>query len=60
MILRRYLQKVPGARPHMPVRPDAPLADFEAIAARYPVFLVVPRTARPDGRPGANPEEDVS
>jgi hypothetical protein len=41
-ILRRYLLKVPGARPHMPVRPDAPAADFAAIAPRYPVFLVVP------------------
>ena len=41
-ILRRYLLKVPGARPHFPVRPDAPMADFAAIAPRYPVFLVVP------------------
>ncbi len=41
-ILRRYLQKVPGARPHLPVGPDAPLADFAAVAARYPVFQVVP------------------
>ena len=39
-ILQRYLQKVPGARPHMPVDPHAPLAEFEAIAARYPVFRV--------------------
>jgi hypothetical protein len=41
-ILRRYLQKVPGARPHIPLPPDAPEADFAAIAPRYPVFLVVP------------------
>lgn len=39
-ILRRYLQKVPGARPHMPVDQHAPLAEFEAIAAQYPVFRV--------------------
>jgi len=39
-ILRRYLRKVPGARPHVPVDRDAPLAEFEAIAARYPVFRV--------------------
>ncbi|MFD0521135.1 nitroreductase family deazaflavin-dependent oxidoreductase [Paractinoplanes durhamensis] len=39
-ILRRYLQKVPGARPHLPVDPHAPLAEFEAIAARYPAFRV--------------------
>ena len=35
-ILQRYLQKVPGARPHIPVDRNAPLAVFEAIAARYP------------------------
>ncbi len=45
-ILRRYLLKVPGARPHIPLRPDAPAADFAAIAARYPVFLVIPEAAR--------------
>ena len=39
-ILKRYLQKVPGARPHVPVDRNAPLAEFEAIAARYPVFRV--------------------
>ena len=39
-VLKRYLQKVPGARPHLPVDRKAPLADFEAIAPRYPVFRV--------------------
>jgi deazaflavin-dependent oxidoreductase (nitroreductase family) len=39
-VLKRYLHKVPGARPHIPVGWSAPLADFEAIAARYPVFRV--------------------
>lgn len=39
-ILRRYLRQVPGARPHVPVRPDAPPAAFEAVAADYPVFRV--------------------
>ncbi len=39
-ILRRYLQKAPGARPHIPVGPKAPLEAFAAIACRYPVFLV--------------------
>jgi deazaflavin-dependent oxidoreductase (nitroreductase family) len=39
-ILKRYLEKVPGARPHMPVDRNAPLAEFEAIAALYPVFRV--------------------
>lgn len=66
VILNRYLRKVPGARPHMPAGPHAPMADLAAIAPRYPVFLVVPRTAglagpryRPaEGRPRA--EERVS
>jgi hypothetical protein len=39
-IIKRYLQKVPGGRPHIPVHPDAPLADFAAIAKNYPVFRV--------------------
>jgi hypothetical protein len=39
-ILRRYVDKVPGGRPHIPVAKGAPLADFEAIAASYPVFEV--------------------
>ncbi|MFF0614089.1 nitroreductase family deazaflavin-dependent oxidoreductase [Nocardia tengchongensis] len=43
-ILRRYLATVPGARPHIPVDPRATLADFEAIAPRYPVFRVEPET----------------
>ncbi|MEU7872636.1 nitroreductase/quinone reductase family protein [Dactylosporangium sp. NPDC049140] len=49
-ILKRYLQQVPGARPHVPVDRDAPLAEFEAIAARYPVFRIEPTTP-----PGATP-----
>jgi polyisoprenoid-binding protein YceI len=40
-IIKRYLDQVPGARPHIPVGRHAPLADFEAISARYPVFRVV-------------------
>jgi hypothetical protein len=45
-ILKRYLQQVPGARPHLPVSHHADVTDFAAIAARYPVFLVIPDTAR--------------
>jgi deazaflavin-dependent oxidoreductase (nitroreductase family) len=41
-ILRRYLRKVPGSRPHIPVSRHAPAADFAAIGPRYPVFRVVP------------------
>ncbi|MEZ4519068.1 MAG: nitroreductase/quinone reductase family protein [Chloroflexota bacterium] len=39
-ILKLYLQKAPGARPHIPVDKDAPLDEFEAIAPDYPVFRV--------------------
>ncbi|HEX9075778.1 MAG TPA: nitroreductase family deazaflavin-dependent oxidoreductase [Anaerolineae bacterium] len=37
-ILKAYLQLAPGARPHIPVSPDAPLSEFEKIAGQYPVF----------------------
>jgi deazaflavin-dependent oxidoreductase (nitroreductase family) len=37
-ILKAYLQRAPGARPHIPVKMDAPLSEFEKIAAAYPVF----------------------
>jgi len=49
-ILRVYLQHAPGARAHIPVNKDAPLAEFERIAAAYPVF----RLAAP-GPDGADP-----
>ena len=55
-IIKRHLARVPGARPHVPVDRHAPLADFEPIAARYPVFRVVPgpgpALARRSGRSG--------
>ena len=41
-IIKRYLQKVPGGRPHIPVDRDAPTTDFAAIADHYPVFRVEP------------------
>ena len=37
-ILRAYLQRAPGARPHVPVDKDAALSEFERIAAAFPVF----------------------
>ena len=40
-ILKAYLQVAPGARPHFDVSRDAPLAEFEKVAARYPVFRIV-------------------
>lgn len=39
-ILKAYLQIAPGARPHMPIDKDAPISEFEKIAAKYPVFRV--------------------
>jgi deazaflavin-dependent oxidoreductase (nitroreductase family) len=40
-ILRRYLECSPGARSHIPVSRGAPLAEFDRIAAQYPVFHVI-------------------
>jgi hypothetical protein len=48
-IIRRYLQKVPGGRPHIPVSKDAPLLEFAAISPRYPVFRVIPLDGRLPG-----------
>lgn len=42
-VLRRYLQKVPGGRPHIPVAPDAPPSALADVADRYPIFRVTPR-----------------
>ncbi|HSE90402.1 MAG TPA: nitroreductase/quinone reductase family protein [Candidatus Binatia bacterium] len=39
-ILKAYLQRAPGARPHVPVNKDAALADFQKVAASFPVFRV--------------------
>ncbi len=46
-ILKAYLQRAQGARAHIPVSLDAPLAEFERIAGDYPTFRVV--SARLDG-----------
>ena len=48
-ILKRYLELAPGARAHFPVDPAAPLAEFEKIAVRYPVFRIRSRAAGPPG-----------
>ncbi len=40
-ILKAYLQRAPGARPHVPVDKDAPLAEFEQVATAFPVFRLV-------------------
>ena len=40
-ILKAYLQRAPGARGHLPIDKDAPLSEFERVAAQFPVFRVV-------------------
>jgi deazaflavin-dependent oxidoreductase (nitroreductase family) len=44
-MLKALLRRAPGARPHIPVDKDAPLAEFAAVAARFPVFRI--RSAAP-------------
>jgi len=39
-ILKEYLRLAPGARPHVPVDKDAPLAAFAARAQQFPVYRV--------------------
>jgi deazaflavin-dependent oxidoreductase (nitroreductase family) len=46
-LLKAYLRRAPGARPHIPVDKDAPLEEFEKIAAAYPVFRLTADHARP-------------
>jgi hypothetical protein len=41
-IIKAYLKVAPGARPHIPVRLDAPLEEFAAVADKHPVFRVIP------------------
>ncbi len=40
-VLKDYLQRAPGARPHVPIDKDAPLEAFAEIAPKIPVFRVV-------------------
>jgi len=47
VVIRRYVQKVPGGRPHIPVDRHEPVSAFEEIAANYPVFRVVGTVAGP-------------
>lgn len=41
-VLKAYLKRAPGARAHIPVDKEAPLAEFERLAARFPVLRVLP------------------
>jgi deazaflavin-dependent oxidoreductase (nitroreductase family) len=51
-ILRRYLDLAPGARAHIPVARGAPLAEFERIAANYPVFRIRADSPQPNSPTG--------
>jgi deazaflavin-dependent oxidoreductase (nitroreductase family) len=42
-VLREYVRIATSGRQHFPVAVGAPLADFEAIAERYPVYRIDPR-----------------
>jgi hypothetical protein len=42
-VQKAYLKRAPGARAHLPVDKDAPLAEFERVSSRFPVFRVVAR-----------------
>jgi hypothetical protein len=44
-VLKRYVEQVPGARPHIPVDRTEDIRAFEAIAASYPVFRIVARSS---------------
>ena len=39
-ILKAYLQRAPGARPHVTVNKDAAVAEFEKVAEEFPVFRI--------------------
>jgi hypothetical protein len=41
VVLKAYLRRAPGARPHIRVKKDAPIEEFKAIAADVPVFRVL-------------------
>ncbi len=42
-VLKAYLKRAPGARPHLPIHQGAPLSEFEQVSPQFPVFRVVPR-----------------
>jgi hypothetical protein len=41
-VIRRYVGRVPGGRPHIPVDRHEPVGAFKPIASNYPVFRVEP------------------
>jgi deazaflavin-dependent oxidoreductase (nitroreductase family) len=45
LVLKDYLSRAPRAGAHIPVEKDAPLAEFERVSPRFPVFRVIPGQA---------------
>src|SRR5215470_14264885 len=41
-ILKAYLKRAPGGRPHFDIDMDAPIEEFARVAPRYPVLRIVP------------------
>jgi hypothetical protein len=41
-VLKAYVTRAIGARPHIHVSPNAPLSEFARIAAEYPVYRIAP------------------
>jgi deazaflavin-dependent oxidoreductase (nitroreductase family) len=39
-VIKRYCQVATSGRVHIPVDPDAPVAAFDSVAGRYPVFRI--------------------
>lgn len=58
-VLKAYLKRAPNARAHLPVDKDAPLAEFERVASRFPVFRVVPSSEPDVDMPGDELREPV-
>jgi hypothetical protein len=46
-VLKEYVRIAPGGRRHFPLEQDAPLSEYAALADRYPVFRIGPRTDEP-------------
>jgi hypothetical protein len=53
-VLREYVRIATSGRRHFPLPVGAPLAEFEAIAERYPVYRIDPVRAS-DPFPGSSP-----
>ena len=49
-ILKAYCQVATSGRQHFPLAHDAPLAEFEAVGGRYPVFRIDPQILEISGQ----------